>query len=87
VLNTIVLINQITIANLAGAARLIQKQIPCILKLKKASHAHMYSNAPTVRVNIKWTQTYVCFGGIDLTESGIKRNTSRSMKTGPNQFV
>ena len=63
------------------------KTNPHVLKLKKASYTHMYSNAPTVGVNIKRTQTYVCFGSTDLTESGTKRNMSRSMKTGPNQFV
>ena len=41
----------------------------------QASH-----NTPTVRANIKWTQTYVLFGDIDSTEIGTKRNTSRSMK-------
>jgi len=63
------------------------KTNPHILKLKKASHAHTHSNALTVRMNIKQTQTHVRFGGTDLIENGTKRNTLRFMKIGPNQFV
>jgi len=85
--NAMVLINQKIIANLAGVARPMQKQTPCILKPKKVSYAYTHSNTPTVEAIIKRTLTYVHFEDTDLIESDTKRNMLRSMKTGPNQFI
>ena len=85
--SAIVLTNQKTIMILADIARPMKRQILLILKLKKASHVYTFWNVPTVRVNIKQTPTYVCFGRIDSTENSTKRNILRLVKIGLNQFI
>jgi len=51
------------------------------------NYVHILSNVSIAGANIKWIQTYVLSGDIGSTESGTRRNTLRSMKIGPNQFV
>jgi len=58
-----------------------------VLKPKKANHAHMHSNAPTV-VEITWqTPTNIYFGSTGLIMNSTTRKLLRSMKIGPNQFA
>jgi len=51
------------------------------------NHAYIHLSVPTVRVITKQIQISVFSGGIDLIGNSIRRNTSRSMKTGSNQFA
>ena len=56
-------------------------------KLRKANSACIHSSAQTAEENTRQTQTNVCFGGTDSTESGIRRNMSRFRTTEQSQFV
>jgi len=76
-----------TIVSLAGVAKLTLRQILLTLKQKKANHVLISLNALTVEIIIKLIQTYVPFGDIGSTKIGTRKNTLRSMKTGPNQLV
>jgi len=58
-----------------------------VLKPRKANHAHMHSNAPTVMEITRQTLNNVCFGSTGLTTNRITRKLLRSIKTGPNQFT
>ena len=87
VLNTTDSTNQKIIENSDDIIRPMRRQILYILKQRKASHACIHSNTPTVRAITKQTQIFVCSGGIGLTGNGIKRNMLRFMKTGLNRFV
>ena len=76
-----------TTMNSAGVIKLMQRQILCILKQRKANHVYTLSNVPTVKANIKQTQTYVLSRNIGSTKIDTRRNMLRSMRTGPNWFV
>jgi len=76
-----------TIVNLAGTVRPTKKLIYHASKPKKANCAHTHSSVPIVKANIRQTSQYVHSGRTTLIESGTKRSTLRSVKTGSNQFV
>ena len=76
-----------TIMSLASITKLTQRRIFLVLKQRKANCVLILSNALTVKVIIKQIQTHVPFGDIGSTEISTRRNTLRSMKTGPNQFI
>jgi len=65
------------IANSDGAVKPMPRRTPLDWKPRKANPACIHSSARTAEENTRWTQTNVCFGGIDSTESGIRRNTPR----------
>ena len=86
-LNVMVPTSQKITANLGGAARRMKNLIHSNLKWRKRNHALIHSNAQTVEVITKLIPICVHSGDIDSTESGNKRNTLRSMKTGSSQFI
>ena len=59
----------------------------CCKANAKTNTVHIHSSAQIAEETIRWTQTNVCFGGTDSTESGIKRNMSRFGTTKQSQFV
>ena len=79
--------NPKTIISSASIAKLTQRQILLALKQRKANCVLIHSIALTVEMIVKQIQTHVPFGDIGSTESGTRRNTLKSVKTGPNQFV
>ena len=85
--NVIARISLSIIANSDGAAKLMPRRTPLDWKPRKANPARIHSSARTTEVNTRWTQTDVHFGGIDSTESGIRRNTSRFGTTEQSQFI
>ena len=76
-----------TIVNLAGITRPTKKLIHHILKPKRTNCACTYSSVPIVEANIRWTPQHVHSGRTISIESGTRRSTLRSIKTGSNQFV
>ena len=75
------------IMSLVVIAKLTQRRILLILKLRKENCALTLSSALIVKVIIKQIWIHVPFGDIGSTENSTRRNTLRSVKTGPNQFV
>jgi len=85
--NIIVLTSLKTIVNLDGIVRLMTRSTPRGWKWRKVTHVLILSNAQTIEEITKLILTNVCSGDTDLTESSIKENIPRSMKTDPSQFV
>ena len=85
--NVMVLTSPKTIANLDGVVRLITRSIPRGWKRRKVTYVLILSNVQTVKEITKLILTNVRSGDTDLTESGIKENILRSVKTDPSQFV
>jgi len=75
------------IANSDGAAKPMPRRTPLDWKPRKVNPARIHSSARTAEENTRQTQTDVCFGGTDSTESGIRRNTSRFRTTEQSQLV
>jgi len=73
--------------NSDGAAKPMPRQTLLDWKPRKANPARIHSSARTAEVNTRQTQTDVCFGGTDSTESGIRRNTLRFGTTEQSQFI
>jgi len=80
-------INQRIITNLVGVAKPMRRQTHCVWKQSKVNCVHTHSNVPVVKATTKRTPICVCSGSTGSTANGIRRNTSRSMKTGQSQFV
>jgi len=76
--------NRRTIMNSAGIARLMKRLIHYASKPKKANHVHTPSSVPIVEANIRQTPQHVRSGRTVSIESGTRRSTLRSMKTGSN---
>jgi len=74
--------NQKTTKNLGGAAKQTRRQTHLVLKPKKVIFAHTHSNVPIAEAITKPTLSSAHSGNTGSTESGNKRNTSRSVKTG-----
>ena len=85
--NAMVLTNQKITANLDSAVKWMRNLTYPDLKQRKESYALTLSNVQTTEAITKPTPTCVHSGDIGSIESGNKRNTLRSMKTGPNWFV
>ena len=60
---------------------------PLDWKPRKVNPVCTHSSAQTAEESTRWTQTNVCFGGTDSTESGIRRNMLRFGTTEQSQFV
>jgi len=73
--------------NLAGAARPMKKLTHYISKPKKANHACTLLSVLTIEINIRQTLQHVHSGRTALIESGTRRSTLRSVKTGSTQFI
>ena len=76
-----------TTKNLDGAAKQTKRQTPLILRLRKVTHVLIHSSVLIAGAITKLTPTSAHSGNTNSTESGNKRNTLRSMKTGSNQFA
>ena len=79
--------NQRTIVNSAGVVRPTKKLIHHISKSRKANCACTHSSVLIVEANIRWTSQHVHSGRTISIESGTRKSTLRSIKTGSNQFV
>ena len=79
--------NQRIIVNSASAARPTKRLTHHALKPRKANHICTLSSILIVEVNIRWTLQHVHSGRITSIESGTRRNTLRSIKTGSTQFI
>ena len=82
VLSAIALTNPSIINTLLGVVKPIIKPTLLNLKPRKANYIHICSSTPTAEETIKWTQTHVPSGSIDLTVTGITRNNRNFVKTG-----
>ena len=76
-----------TTTNLDGVSKWMTRSTHLVLKLRKANHTHMYSNALTVVKTTRQTPTNIYFRSTDSIVTGTTRKSSRSVKTGPNQFA
>ena len=85
--SVIVLTNLKIIINLDGTAKPTKKPIHHALKQRKMNHIHILSSAPIAMVITRWTLTFVYSGNIGLITNSTTKNTSRSMKIGPNQSI
>ena len=76
-----------TTANSDGVAKPTKKQILHDLKPKKENYVSIHSSVQIAEVTTKPTLLNARSGNIVSIENGNKRNTSRSVKIGPNQFA
>ena len=79
--------NQKTTVNSDGVAKPTKKQILYDLKPRKENHVPIHSSVQIAEVTTKPTLLNARSGNIISIENGNKRNISRSMKIGPNQFT
>ena len=86
-LSVIDLTNQRIIVNLASITRPTKRLTHHVLELRKASYVRTLSSVPIVEANIRRTLQHVHSGRTTSIESGTRRNTLRSMKTGSTQFI
>ena len=73
--------------NLDSVVRQMRRQTLLDSRWRRENHVCTCSSAQTVGRTTKLTQTNIPFGGTNSIESGSKRNTPRSVKTGSSQFV
>ena len=79
--------NWITTANSGGVAKQTKKQILYNLKPRRENHVPTHSSVRTVEVTTKLILFDARSGNTVSIENGNKRNISRSMKIGLNQFA
>jgi len=85
--NVTVRTNQNTTENSVSVAKPTPRSTHWGWKPRKASCVLIHSSVWTVVATTKPTPTCVHSGGTDLTGSGTKRDTLRSMSTDPNLFI
>ena len=85
--NAMACTSQNTIRNLVGAARPTTKSTHHDLRQKKGNPAPTCSSARTIAATILPTLINTHFGTTGSTESGIRKNTLRSMKIGLNHSI
>ena len=85
--NVMVCTNRNTTENLVGVVKPTPRSTHWGWKPRKASHVLIRSSVWTAMVTTKPTPTCVRSGGTDLTGSGTKRDTLRSVSTDPNLFI
>ena len=85
--NIIAPTNRITTANSGGVAKQTKKQILHNLKSRRENYVPTHSSVRTVEATTKLILFDACSGNTVSIENGNKRNISRSMKIGLNQFA
>ena len=78
--------NRKTTEILDGATKRMRRQTHLISRPKKVILVYTHSNVPIAEATTKPTPSSAHSGNTGSTESGNKRNTSRSVKTGSIQF-